>query len=532
MSFTGQTIEIPVGQDGLSGTSNPADLAPSQLTMAKNISYWSGVLRRESGALLQNTVQLPAQIQGGYNWHPAGERSIVPLSNGELRLDTGDGSYSRVAASGLNPFDMLPFFTEGGQEAGGKPTILFCALSPNPPRVIVGNSVDATLIPTGAPGQGHPAEWDISGPSLFVMHEGRMWALGTGNDPHRAWYSSTDNHMAYLSGDGGGSISVYPGEADRIVAACSYKGLLICWKRPFGIYAIDTTETDPTGWRVTRISAYIGSRGPGCVAPLDNDIMFMDYVGNLQLLSGITEYGKAGTRNLTESYDLGSYIRDTYTPDRFQFTTMQYSPARREIHITLATRGSDHEDHRLVIDMNVAGRYRFRVVDRDLCGGLWLASDVFGTLRPVVGGADGRIWMLDQLGTMRSGLDWVPDDPAVSVWATGWMDLGTPVRRKLGKFMEVLAEVDTLVTIAIEVWWDGSLKQTIHLDMGAPGARFDHAHFDQDRFVGTQIITRRVRIVGSGRRLQLVGKSLIPGSDFGLARIFLQGDLSDERITR
>lgn len=532
MSFTGQTVEIPVGQDGLTGTADPAGVAISQLVVAQNVSYWSGVLRRESGALLVTPTPLGAAIVGGYNWSPTARRTVVAMADGTLRKDSGSGGFPTVLASGLVPYDLLPFFTEGGQEAGGSPPLLFCAISPNPPRVITGDGLTADLLPTGT-GSGHPSEWDSSGPALFVQHENRMWGLGSGADPHRAWYSATASHTNFTTSSGGGSVSVYPGEADRIVAGLSYKGLLVLWKYPFGIYAIDTQDPDPVAWRVTRLSAYIGTQGPGCVAPLDNDVLFLDVVGNLQLLSGITEFGKVGTRNLMESYDLAATIREHYMTERFRFSTIQYSPARREIHATMATRDSatGYENHRIIADLNRPGKFRFRVCNRDLCSALWLAPDSFNTLRPVVGGADGRVWMLDQPGTSRSGSGWVTDDPAPSAWSTGWMDLGYPVRRKLGKFMEVLVEVETEVTMVVEVWWDGRLYQTINLRLGRTGARFDHAHFDQDYFAAPQLISKRVRMVGSGRRLQLVGKSLTQGSDFGLARVFVQGDLSDERTT-
>jgi hypothetical protein len=531
VSFTGETVEIPVGQDGLTGTADPAGVTPSQLVVAQNVSYWSGVLRRESGAVLQTPVALGAAVVGGYNWSPTTRRTVIALADGSLRKDSGSGSFPTVLVSGLSAFDLLPFFTEGGQETGGRPPLLFCALSPNPPRYISGDGATADLFPAAGGGTGHPVEWDSVGPAAFVSHEGRMWGIGSGADPHRVWYSTTGDHLNYTSSSGGGSISVYPGEADRIVAGLSYKGLLILWKFPYGIYAVDTADPDPTLWRVTRLSAYIGTQGPGCIAPLDNDVLFMDTVGNLQLLSGITEFGKVGTRNLMESYDLAATIRERYLTERFKFTTMQYSPARREIHVTVTSRDSPTgmENHRIVADLNRPGKYRFRICNRDLCSSLWLAPDSFNVLRPVVGGADGRIWMLDQLGTSRSGSGWETDDPAPSAWSTGWMDLGFPVRRKLGKFMEVLVEVETEVTMVVEVWWDGRLYQTINLRLGRTGARFDHAHFDVDYFAAPQLISKRVRIVGSGRRLQLVGKSLTPGSDFGLARVFVQGDLSDER---
>ena len=50
MAFTGLVREIPLGIQGLTGNPNAADLTPGHLVTAQNVSYWSGTLRRESGA--------------------------------------------------------------------------------------------------------------------------------------------------------------------------------------------------------------------------------------------------------------------------------------------------------------------------------------------------------------------------------------------------------------------------------------------------------------------------------------------------
>ena len=524
--FQGSAIEIPLGQAGLSGNLNHADLTPAHLVSAQNVSYWTGLIRRESGAILH--AALSGAVTSGFSWL-GDTRSVVTLSGAttaELRKDTGSGTFSTVLASGLGLFNLLPNYTTGGEEDPGRPTLLFCALSPNAPRVVIGDADTATLIPEA------PVEFG-TGPAAFVNHEGRMWAIGSGADPHRVYFSSTADHLKFLAADGGGQILVYPGEGERIVAGLSFKGLLVLWKFPAGIYVIDTSEVDVVNWRVRRISAHIGTRGPGCVTMIDSDVIFLDSQGSVQLLSGITEYGQVGNADITDAYDLGGRIRLDYRPERFPFSSVQFCPARREVHITLCQRGQTSENVRLVIDLNRTGQYRFRLVTRDQCSALWLRRDQEHTQRPMVGGADGRIWLLDQSGVQRVGVGGV-DDPAPSAAVTPEMDLGAPTQRKSGKFLEVYLGREEPSRFVIEVYWDGILRHTIPFLMPETGWPLGDAPnpftLDTSWLGGGSIaMVKRMRLLGSGRRLQLRVLSHGTGNDFLISRLYVSVAGSNQR---
>lgn len=532
--FTGQTIEIPLGIEGLTGNPNHADLGPGHLVTAQNVSYWSGTLRRESGAVLTTPTPLGGAITSGYTWL-TGTRTVVtvtPVEGGPsaLRKDTGEGTYAITLATASQGFDLLPNYAEGGEEALGSPTRLFVAWSPNAPVVVVGDAGTAT--PIAQP----PTEWATAGPAQFVNHEGRMWGLGGGSDPHRIFYSSTVDHEEFRAANGGGNLLVFAGEGDRIVAGLSFKGMLMVWKSPGGIYAVDTANRDPLNWRVTRISQNIGARGPGCVTMLDTDVIFCDHAANIQLLSGITEYGQIGNANLTRDYDIGGRLRREILATRLSFATMQFVPARREVHLTLLQRGPINRWQRLIIDLNRPPRYRFRIVNRDQGQSLWLAQDAEGTKRPIAGDAEGRIWRLDQPGCTRTGLGWTEDDPAPSIALTPELAFIEPTKRKQGKFLEVYTTTDVRSQFIVEVFWDGILRQKIDFDLQLVGWPLGPAPnpfvLDTSWLAAGALTVRRARLVGSGRRLQLKIVSRGFGEDFSIARLYVSGALSNERETQ
>lgn len=532
MAFKGITAEIPLGVEGLTGNPNHADLGPGHLVTAQNISYWSGTIRRESGAVLTTPTPLNGEITSGYTWL-GGTRTLVTVSSpssgaSELRKDDGSGTYATLLHTTSNPFDVIPTYAEGGEEALTAPTRLFIALSPNAPAVLVGDA-DATTAITNA-----PAEWATAGPAQFVNHEGRMWGIGGGSDPHRIYYSSPDDHENFTAAGGGGNILVFAGEGDRIVAGLSFKGMLMVWKSPGGIYAIDTSNVDPLNWRVTRISQFIGTRGPGCVTMLDTDVIFLDHSANVQLLSGITEFGQIGNANLTRAYDIGGRIRRETLPQRMPFSTVQFCSSRREVHMTFVQRGPIPRPGRLIIDLNRPSQpYRFRNANRDEALSLWLAEDAEGTKRPMIGDPNGRIWRLDQPGVTRTGVGWTEDDPAPSTAITPELDFGEPTKRKLGKFLEAYTTPDVMSQFIVEVIWDGVLRQRIVFDMHLVGWALGPAPnpfvLDTSWLASGTLVVRRVRLVGSGRRLQLKITSKGFNEDFSIARLYVSGALGDER---
>jgi hypothetical protein len=442
---------------------------------------------------------------------------VVTTAHGHIYGDTGTGTFSLDMASGLGSFTYTPVYVEAGEETPGRPPLLAMALAPNAPRVITGTAGSAALIPNA------PAEF-AGGPPAVTLHEGRLW-WGLG---HRVWYSSPTDHLKYGAADGGGSIDVYPGDGDRIVMLLSYKGLLLVFKYPGGVYAIDTASIETTGWRVTRITQWIGAISPRAGVILDNEVLFMDHGGNFQLLSGITAYGLVGSKNLSQAYNLSEWMQATFNPARYRQAVMIYSPARREVHLALTAIGSQTNDRRLVLDFNMPDTIRARLSDRDRCDGLWTARDENGTVRPVCGGDDQCVWMLDEPGVLKTPFT----GPAVgypSVFATPPMDLGDPLHRKNGQFIEVAGDATGATTLYIDVEWDHRPIQTIAVTLSGGGTPFRLFRLGVTRLAGLVEYRQRRRLIGSGHRVRLTVRAADSAVDFSVSRLWLSGGLGDER---
>ena len=86
--------------------------------------------------------------------------------------------------------------------------------------------------------------------------------------------------------------------------------------------------------------------------------------------------------------------------------------------------------------------------------------------------------------------------------------------------------------LAVSVMWDGETVQTVNFNMGTSGATLGAFVLGTDKLAGDQILNRKKRIVGSGRRLSLSGTNSGAGEDFSVGQFLLHALVGDERPGR
>jgi hypothetical protein len=221
-------------------------------------------------------------------------------------------------------------------------------------------------------------------------------------------------------------------------------------------------------------------------------------------------------------------MQANFNPARYRQTVMVYSPARRELHVALTAIGSLTHDRRLVLDFNMPDTVRARLSDRDRCDGLWTTRDQNGTARPVAAGDDRTVWILDEPGVLKTPLT----GPAVaypSVFATPPIDLGDPLHRKNGQFLEVVGDTTGSVTFYIDTAWDHRPIQTIVIALTGGGTPFRSFRLGVTRLAGIVEYRQRRRLIGSGHRLRLTVRAADSAVDFSVSRLWLAGSVGDER---
>lgn len=526
MSYTGEVIIIPM-LGGLTGTRNQALIQPDQLIVARNVTFDTGTIRKEGGALKYNSTVITGAptVMGGWDWIPTAgvQRMIVFLSDGTVKKDSGVGTFPTTLVSALTTTDVVPNFVEAGKEVAANNRKLYLFTGKNAVHFLDGDGATMAAIPTP------PADWaGANQPTCGENHEGRLWGAGNANDPNRVYYSTTGNHGDF-TGAGSGTISIYPGEGERIVDIMSFKGLLIVWKYPLGVYYVDTTDPTVTNWKVRRVSSGTGGVSALGAVQIDDDVMFLDGVGNFQLLSATQEFGNMLTNNLSQRYQINTFLRDNINMSRLAFTRAIYYGHKREAIWVLTSLNGAENNVRMTCDFNVQDTPRFRFSDRDINATIFLRQESDNIRHPCIGDNAGFVYKLDQTARNKDNLGYT------GTFQTPHIDfnhvdpkLGT--KRKLGQFLEVVTEPTGNWNMAVDIMWDGVTVQTVQFNMGVSGVGLGTFIIGTDQLGADALSNRKRRITGTGRRFSLVARNSGANEDFSIARFYLHFKVGDERL--
>ena len=529
MAYQGYAAPILVGTDGLTGSQNLDALSPGQLLQATNLTYESGSLQKEGGAAKFNAASFGATtiVLAGADWwpNPTTQYTLVYLSDGTVRRDNdGSGAFATTMTSAALPHRPFPIFLAGGQEAAARPRKLFVLTGQAPIQVIT----DGSAIMTGLALP--PIDWSGSNqPSTADIHLGRLWCAGNANDPHRVYYSTIENHEDFQSA-GTGSLSIFPGEGEGIVQLLSFKGLLLIFKSPAGVYAADTRDANVINWGRSRLSNTVGGVSASCAVQLENDVLFWGNGGQIQLLSGIQEYGLIGMRSLSQQAFLLPLLRAAIDFTQISQIRCVYYSAKREAHFVAPGKVSGLIDQRLVVDF-AAVNARFRLSDRDTCPALWLRKDATMVQRPTIGDYAGTVWLLDQAARDKNGAAYT------STFQTPWLDFSfldpsLGYKRKNAQFLEVVHSSDIVPsTLYTDMYWDGRYVETVSVPLAPYGAVLGVFVVGTDSLASAAIQSPRVELHGGGKRCSMIFRHNDPTANFNISRVFVEFSVSDERGT-
>lgn len=513
MPFTGEVAEIIPGSLGLTGSRSSARIRPGHLIHAVNVAFHGGTVQKEGGSIKYNSAAIsgaPA-VLGGHDWWPDSgtQRMVVILSDGTLKKDSGAGNFPVTLASGLSITDIVPVFVDGGQELAANDKKLFLFTGLNQCKVLAADGVVA--IDIASP----PADWATRRPICGAVHENRLW----GASRHTVYASLPTNHEDFLTTPY--NTPVYPGVGDEIVSMRSFKGMLLVFKRPRGIFAIDTSDPAPANWRVVKINENIGVASPRSDTQIDDDVVFETRLGTLHLLSAIREFGDVESSSISATQDIDQYIRDNVSKNNIRFSHMVYYQDKREVHMTLSTlnAATSDRDLRMVLDLNDLGLMRFRVSDKDQNRSLWLRRDGSGIEKPVCGDNSGFVWLLDDAGYTKDGLGYT------GLFQTSHDDFSTldpklGTVNKIGKFLEVVGDPHGNWILDVQIFWDDVLKQSISFNLATAGTPLGTFTLGTHTLGGNRISRKRRRMVGSGKYLSVLGKNGVAGESFSVVKMY------------
>ena len=529
MSYTGLVATIPLGEEGLTGNKNENIQRPSQLVLARNITWENNITQKEGGWDYYNASPISGAplLDAGWDWWPTAtaQRMIVSGQDGSVYRDAGTGTFPVTMASGLSASPTVPVFVECGAEVAGNNRTLLYFTGVNAVTQVDGDAVTLTAITAAA------ADWTGSNQPYFgVVHAGRVWAGGNSNDPHRLYYSTTTDHTDF-AGAGSGSVSVFPGESERLMGGVSFKGLLIVFKYPTGIYLVDTRDPTAANWTIERLTNAVGLPGPRAITIIGNQdaILWLDQGANIRSAVSVQDFGNIQTSNLSQSLSLTTYLREIINFARLPYAQALYYPEKDKAYICLSSTGLGRNDLRLSIDFT-GGLPRFQISEDDASESLWLRKDGDNIPRPTIG-AVGQVKLFDMASRNRAGAAYTAEAQTPSL-DLGFIDTAIAHRRKNGQFLELVMKPASALdsTVYVDVFWDDQFSETILFGAGAIGTPLGQFQLDVSALGYSVAATRRKqRLRGSGQRIAFRVYNPTKDSDVQVSAIRLFFTVGAER---
>ena len=492
------------------------------LIQARNLTLEDHSLRVGGGAALVGVAFGGGTVAGvdAIDFWPdvSTQRTVVAGDNGSVYKDDGTGNGWVVLVSGLTTADWVPHLVPGGAEAAGNNRKLFLFTRANAVQVLSGDG--ATMAAIATP----PAAWGTgaNNPGFGVVHQGFLWAGGMGNDPHALDRSQQANHENFT-----GTVyhlRVFPGEGERLVAGLTYKGVLLVWKYPEGVYAVDTSDASDTNWRVIKVGAP-GAAGPRNIVAIEDDVIWMAPDGTWHLISATTATGSVRAEDIA-ARKLGRFIGEQFNLSRAHFAQLIYYAYKQEVMAGLSAIGQTAKNRRLHLDLNrrteIGDRWIFW--DRDRNEALFLRK-VSGISTPAMIDEQGRLWNLDRAARNANGAaytsEWFLRDSDFGELVPGWQG-----RYKNLRFVQLEYDARSAATHSLQVYLDGDLAQTVAMTLAASGATLP-VTLPATLGTGGLSITGRRRLTGRGRRIAFRGTTSVLNEDVSLTRLLVGLELGE-----
>ena len=513
------TVEIEAGRHGMFAVANQNRIPSGGLVVLKNATLGDFTWRAGGGAAkLGVTAGATISARAGIDYWPTAalQRNIIAGNDGSVRKDDGLGASWTVLVTTMTTAGAVPHLSVAGAEAAGNARKVFYMDGVNLPRALAADgTVMTTLISTNVDWAG------ANQPRWSCPHQGSNWAGGNANAPHTAYKSLATDHADFQTTPYRLICGPLPNQ-QYTVGALSYKGGLLVFCYPVGVYFINTS-TDPSSanWFPVQV-AIPGAGGPRCFCQVEDDVIWVDPAGQWHSLA-VASAGqdKASIRASDISYrKLGSWGSTNMALAQLPYADLIYYSDRQEVMLSYAPIGQTAKTARLHLDMNNRAEVGENWItwDRDRNEALYLRVKTGGREIPAMMDNVGQVWELDQAARTKDGgpytwefklqdTDFAQSNPK---WAGRWKNL---------RFVQVEAQATGPgASLALQVWLDGVHRQTITIPIPATGSTLPQVLPFTLGAAGF-VMSRPRRLYGRCRRLSLRGEIVAAGTDVHISKL-------------
>lgn len=392
MPYSGARVKIPLGEFGVISDIAPDKAPPNSLLQAQNICFFNGSVEKAPGSLAWNATAVSAGIVGAHYWVPdlnalVNPRFVVMTSNGNIYKgrDRQFGTpINSTIASVLTPNCV---FAEGGAEQASNPRKLFMFTGgATLPYVLSGDGTAARTISTPA------SDWTSTGtyPKFGVVHRGQLWAFAG-----QVSYASSASDHENFNTTAGVVNPVYPGEGGELRGAFVFKGRLFCFKAGGFAYALIDTDNSQLNWYWQKIASNFGLAAPNAIDEVLDDLLIGNNYGTLTSFAASQALGNVEAADVMQINGFDKFIREFTSKSGVQTEHLLYYGEKKQLFLTCRSMFLTQNDSLIVLDFGRQGRVRPALWTKGSPQCLAKYKDVNQVERPMYGGADGVLYLMD-----------------------------------------------------------------------------------------------------------------------------------------
>ena len=401
-----------------------------------------------------------------------GNQTTLSDNTNTLSASAVTFTYSEVFQGGATLGTLTPdaHFCAGGAEQTGNPRKLFFFSSTTQAKVVAYASTASDGDGTNVMNIKAPAaDWGTYYPTFGIVYQGRMVCFGNSNDRHRIYISKYTDHEDFtttaVDGTGAASFSVFSGEGDGLVSACVYKGALLLFKRPFGVYVFNWNggpldAYDPPNYEISRFSDAFGIASPHAVQLALDDLMGGDNSLSVKSLKATSAFGALEAGDVFSLAKVRDHIRSNLSTTGLPYMHSCYYPEKELLYLTgRATSSSATQDRMIQINLNgQAPKISIETKDQPNC--MTLRRDSNKVNRPIYGADDGYVYLMDQSARNVNNASYLAEfqTPYTDF---SFMDNSLSDKIKLFDFLQLTYTSTGNFSMYVDVYVDGNFKETI-----------------------------------------------------------------------
>jgi hypothetical protein len=438
MAYIGQKISIPVGRGGLRTDLNQADIPATHLISAKNVEMRQGIMQKEPGSRRWNRSGFGSDIYGLTVYEPtsAVQDFVIVTKDGTVRRMSNPFSQVTVtAAASTDPQTLKPdretLLIAGGAESINRSKKLFILTKNDAIQVIDGDvNVYRTITKP-------PSDWASAPPRFGFIHRSRFIAFGNTSDPHRYYVSSASDHEDFTTSVITATID--PGVGDALTAAFSYKGRAFFFKKPRGVWVLNSDDSNPANWFTQKLSDEFGIASGDSIQAVLDDVMAKNTTGSITSLSATQKFGDIEFGDILSNRAVEEFLKNQISPLGNDKTRSLYYKERKFVYFTYQGAGSNTTDLMLKSDI-FTGEPEFTLTDKDQPN-VFAVKSFEGSEKPFYGSGDGYIYEMDT-SNREVGRVFTPDACTAALAGSGAGNLSNGTYRYKITFYDDTKESD------------------------------------------------------------------------------------------